>query len=73
MYRYGWGVKTDPLAARRYYETAAELGDVDALNEAAWCFLEGFGGGKDKFRAAGYLRRAESGGSSGVGNNWLVL
>lgn len=47
-FRYGWGVKVDAVAARSYYETAANLGDADALEEAAWCFLQGFGGAKDK-------------------------
>ncbi|KAI1919146.1 hypothetical protein LOZ65_004587 [Ophidiomyces ophidiicola] len=46
--RHGWGVGKDPFAARQYYEAAANLGDTDAMNEAAWCFLEGFGGKKDK-------------------------
>jgi TPR repeat protein len=49
-YRNGWGVKKDPVAARAYYETAANLGDTDAMNETAWCYLEGFGGKKDKVR-----------------------
>lgn len=47
-FRHGWGVEKDAVAARQYYETAANLGDTDAMNEAAWCFLEGFGGKKDK-------------------------
>ena len=47
-FRNGWGVKVDAAAARQYYETAANLGDTDAMNEAAWCYLEGFGGKKDK-------------------------
>ncbi|KAK7554831.1 hypothetical protein IWX91DRAFT_276952 [Phyllosticta citricarpa] len=49
-FRHGWGVKKDPAAARQYYETAANLGDTDAMNEAAWCYLDGFGGKKDKVR-----------------------
>lgn len=49
-FRNGWGVSKDPAAARQYYETAANLGDADAMNEAAWCYLEGFGGKKDKVR-----------------------
>ena len=49
-FRHGWGVKKDPMAARQYYETAANLGDTDAMDEAAWCYLEGFGGAKDKVR-----------------------
>lgn len=47
-FRHGWGVPIDKAAARQYYETAANLGDTDAMNEAAWCYLEGFGGKKDK-------------------------
>lgn len=47
-FRHGWGVKKDALAARQYYETAANLGDTDAMEEAAWCYTEGFGGAKDK-------------------------
>jgi len=49
-FRQGLGVKKDAVAARQYYETAANLGDTDAMEEAAWCYLEGFGGGKDKVR-----------------------
>ena len=51
-FRYGWGVAIDKPAARQYYETAANLGDTDAMNEAAWCYLEGFGGKKDKVCAS---------------------
>jgi hypothetical protein len=47
-FRYGWGIKVDKVAARSYYEVAANLGDPDALEEAAWCHMEGFGGPKDK-------------------------
>jgi hypothetical protein len=50
-FRHGWGVEVDKPAARQYYETAANLGDTDAMNEAAWCYLEGFGGKKDKVSA----------------------
>ncbi|KAF2226627.1 hypothetical protein BDZ85DRAFT_305761 [Elsinoe ampelina] len=70
-YRYGWGVGKDARAAREFYETAANLGDLDAMEEAAWCFMEGFGGGKDKGVAARYLRRAEEGGRKRVGESWI--
>ena len=43
-------MKKDAVAARQYYETAANLGDTDAMNDAAWCYLEGVGGKKDKVR-----------------------
>jgi TPR repeat protein len=47
-FRQGWGVEKDPVAARSCYETAANLGDTDAMNEAARCYEEGFGCKKDK-------------------------
>jgi TPR repeat protein len=49
-FRNGWGIKKDPAAAKQYYETAANLGDTDAMNEVAWCYTEGFGTKKDKVR-----------------------
>lgn len=49
-FRNGWGVAKDLAAARQYYETAANLGDTDAMDQAAWCYLEGVGGKKDKVR-----------------------
>ncbi|KAI9831893.1 MAG: hypothetical protein M1819_004615 [Sarea resinae] len=47
-FRHGWGVEKDPPAAKQYYETAANLGDTDAMNEVAWCYVNGFGVKKDK-------------------------
>ncbi|KAJ6009980.1 hypothetical protein N7499_004621 [Penicillium canescens] len=70
-FRNGWGLEKDPAAARQYYETAANLGDADAMNEVAWCYLEGFGGKKDKFKAAKYLRLAEEIAGPTVGNSWI--
>ncbi|KAF2787178.1 HCP-like protein [Melanomma pulvis-pyrius CBS 109.77] len=69
-FRNGWGIKKDPVAAKQYYETAANLGDTDAMNEVAWCYLEGFGTKKDKFKAAQFLRLAETKGSKTLGNTW---
>ena len=47
-FRHGWGVEKDPVAARSYYETAANLGDTDAMNEVARMYEAGEGGKKDK-------------------------
>lgn len=47
-FRHGWGVEKDAVAARSYYETAANLGDADAMNEVARMYEEGEGGKKDK-------------------------
>ncbi|KAL8795591.1 MAG: hypothetical protein Q9195_002012 [Heterodermia aff. obscurata] len=76
-FRHGWGVEMDPVAARSYYETAANLGDTDAMNEVARCYEEGFGGKKDKYKAAQYYRLAEQNGNKTLGNscsfrNWRV-
>ncbi|KAI1816492.1 HCP-like protein [Poronia punctata] len=70
-FRHGWGIAKDPVAAKQYYETAANLGDTDAMNETAWCYLEGFGCKKDKFQAARYYRLAEKNGSKTLGNSWI--
>lgn len=47
-FRHGWGVQKDVVAARKYYETAANLGDTDAMNEVARCYESGQGGPKDR-------------------------
>ncbi|KAK1833788.1 putative cell cycle inhibitor Nif1 [Podospora conica] len=70
-FRHGWGIPKDPIAAKQYYETAANLGDTDAMNEVAWCYLEGFGTKKDKFEAAKYYRLAEKSGNKTIGNTWI--
>ena len=70
-FRNGWGTPIDRHASRQYYETAANLGDTDAMTEAAWCYLEGFGGPKDKWKAAQYLRKAEAKGKKELGNTWI--
>ncbi|EHK24780.1 putative cell cycle inhibitor [Trichoderma virens Gv29-8] len=70
-FRNGWGIGKDPIAAKQYYETAANLGDTDAMNEVAWCYLEGYGCKKDKYAAARYYRLAEKGGNKTLGNTWI--
>lgn len=72
-FRHGWGVAVDAVAARTYYEVAAHMGDADAMHEAAWCYLHGFGGAKDKARAAMFLRRAEGRAGKVYGNGWSVF
>ncbi|KAL8712446.1 MAG: hypothetical protein Q9220_003294 [cf. Caloplaca sp. 1 TL-2023] len=70
-FRHGWGVEKDAVAARGYYETAANLGDTDAMNEVAKCYEDGFGGKKDRFKAAKYYRLAEKNGNKTLGNTWI--
>ena len=50
-FRHGWGIQKDMVAARKYYETAANLGDTDAMNEVARCYESGQGGPKDRVSA----------------------
>ncbi|KAG8530842.1 uncharacterized protein KY384_004199 [Bacidia gigantensis] len=47
-FRHGWGIAKDPVAAKKYYEVAANLGDTDAMNEVGRCYEEGYGGKKDR-------------------------
>lgn len=70
-YQQGWGVKKDLVAAKTYYETAANLGDTDAMNEVARCHLEGIGCKKDKQASANYYRLAEKNGNKIIGNTWI--
>ncbi|KHJ33821.1 putative protein dsf2 [Erysiphe necator] len=70
-FRNGWGLPVDEVAAKQYYETAANLGDTDAMNEVAQCYVSGFGCKKNKFLAARYYRMAEREGSKVLGNSWI--
>lgn len=71
-FRYGWGTEKDPESALKYFETAARLGDVDAMTDTAWCYMNGFGiKKKNKYMAAKYYRMAERAGKVEVGNSWV--
>jgi TPR repeat protein len=70
-YRNGWGCDRNDQVARQYYETAANLGDADAMLSAAECCLNGIGGTKNKHLAAMYYRMAEPLGRAEVGNSWI--
>lgn len=74
-HRNGWGVSKSPALAMQYFETAAELGDADAMLEVAQAWERGvkgwMGGRKDRKMAAGWYRRAEALGRREVGNSWV--
>lgn len=70
-YRHGWGVVADKKLSLKYIELACELGDVEAMVDAADCHLTGTGCKKDKATAARYLRRAEAKGKKEIGNSWI--
>ncbi|OJD17483.1 hypothetical protein AJ78_02404 [Emergomyces pasteurianus Ep9510] len=67
----GWGIEQDKSLALRCFEIAGHWGDVDALAEAGFCYVEGVGCRKDLKKAAKYYRMAESKGMSMVGNSWI--
>ncbi|KAI9880320.1 MAG: hypothetical protein M1830_004199 [Pleopsidium flavum] len=70
-FRHGWGVSKDPFAAKQYYETAANLGDTDAMNEVGWCYVEGFGCKKDKVSDLGCANHmGAQRGSSSTLSHW---
>lgn len=35
-FRHGWGIPKDAVAAKQYYETAANLGDTGTLPSSGW-------------------------------------
>lgn len=70
-FRHGWGVDVDKDLARNYYETAANLGDSDAMYETAWCYETGFGMKKDKYKAAFWYRKSETNGNKIPGMQWI--
>lgn len=47
-HRHGWGMGKDPKMAFKYYQMAANMGDIESKNETAWCLENGFGTKKDK-------------------------
>lgn len=70
-YMKGWGVTQDKALALRCFEIAGNWGDVDALAEAGFCYVEGIGCKKDMKKAAGLYRQAEAKGMSMAGNSWI--
>ena len=51
-FRFGWGTAKDKKMAVEYFTMAAELGDVDAQGDLAFCYANGKGCKKDMKKAA---------------------
>lgn len=51
-FRFGWGTAKDKKMAVEYFTMAAELGDVDAQSDLAFCWANGKGCKKDMRKAA---------------------
>ena len=70
-FRYTWAESVSAVDARLFYRAAADVGDVKAMEELAWCYLKGFGTEKDKWAAAQILQEAERRGLRGPGREWI--
>lgn len=68
---HGWGVGQDKTMAVSYFQVAARLGDCDAQQELAFCYLNGKGCKKDMKEAARWYRAAAAQGASTVGLAWI--
>ncbi|KAL7341809.1 hypothetical protein BJY59DRAFT_647945 [Rhodotorula toruloides] len=70
-YRFGLGVEKNKKMAVSYFKLAADLGDIDAQQDVAFCFSNGKGCEKDKKLAAHYYRLAIAQGASDFGLSWV--
>ena len=72
-YLHSWGIEKDDEMALKSFEMAGDLGDTDALCEAAALFMKNGPKGrkKDLQKAARLYRRAGELGASMVGNSWI--
>ncbi|KAI8885907.1 HCP-like protein [Backusella circina FSU 941] len=70
-FRYGWGCKKNKESAVYFFKIAADLGDADAQNDLAQCYLKGQGVKKDTHLAAKYYRKADKQGQGIMGNSWI--
>lgn len=71
-YLNSWGIDKDEAMALKSFEMAGELGDCDALCEAAALYMHsGKGRKKDLQKAARLYREAGARGANMVGNSWI--
>lgn len=71
-YLHSWGTEKNEPMALRSFEMAGNLGDADALCEAAAMYMHsGPGRKKDMHTAARLYRKAGELGASMVGNSWI--
>lgn len=70
-FQQGWGVAKNKETAFYYFEIAANLGDLDAMNDVAFCYTHGHGVKKNLYKAAEYYRVSSRRGQGQVGNSWI--
>ncbi|GAA5876919.1 hypothetical protein JCM16303_006336 [Sporobolomyces ruberrimus] len=70
-YRFGWGVEKNKKMAVSYFTLSADLGDLDAQQDVAFCYANGKGCKKDLKKAAKYYRMAIDQGAEDWGLSWI--
>ncbi|KAK4052410.1 hypothetical protein OIV83_002212 [Microbotryomycetes sp. JL201] len=70
-FRFGYGVAKDKKMAVSYFQLAADLGDMDAQQDLAFCLANGKGCKKNPKLAAKYYRLAVKQGASDFGLSWI--
>ncbi|KAK4057039.1 hypothetical protein OIO90_001939 [Microbotryomycetes sp. JL221] len=70
-FRFGYGVDKDKKMAVAYFQLAADLGDMDAQQDLAFCLANGKGCKKNPKLAAKYYRLAVKQGASDFGLSWI--
>ncbi|KAM0790665.1 hypothetical protein ACM66B_004524 [Microbotryomycetes sp. NB124-2] len=70
-FRFGYGVTRDKKMAVSYFQLAADLGDMDAQQDLAFCLANGKGCKKNPKLAAKYYRMAVKQGASDFGLSWI--
>ncbi|KAJ1959086.1 hypothetical protein IWQ62_004752 [Dispira parvispora] len=69
-HRYGWGTPVDLVQAAYYLKITAQLGDPDAQEDLAFCYLDGQGVTRDMSSAMSYFSQADRQGIWLYGNMW---
>ena len=70
-FRFGWGVAKDKRQAVAYFQLSADLGDVDAQSDLAFCLAKGDGCKKNVKLAAHYYRLSVAQGAASFGLSWI--
>ena len=73
VYSKGLGVGQDPVAARRWFERAAEHGAPAGAYNLAFAYQNGAGIAADPHQAARWYERAARAGMAQAGNNLALL
>jgi len=71
FYHNGWGVIKDDQQAIKWYQKAADAGNLTAMNNLGRCYYNGWGVAKDDQQAVKWIRKAAELGSEPA-KAWLA-